>query len=277
MTSDKQVAYILGGGPSLLNLTDAEKAHLNQHPNTLAMNKYLMFWEMVGVVPKQMMQTDFGSPIAKIVASETLRIRQEIAPTMTYYTHPSLTRFFFKPRTLRAWLHAVRRRWRFRQQHGYWIPLNLVYDHIVYIDVAIDSDDFSFAQSLDEPLYHYRGSLTSAINLAAILFPQADIKLLGVDMNGYSAFYEMDPMPVDLPRYHRYRSYGLKKQTQHHQESRKRDIHVTAATEAGKPGVQTVIPHIRTALQQQGRDLYCCNPQSLLVVEDLCPYVPVIS
>jgi hypothetical protein len=277
LTANKTTAYILGGGPSLLTLTAEEKAYLNAHPQTLAMNKYLMYWEMVGVIPRLMMQVDFGSPISKIVASETLRVRGELAQPIIFYAHHTLKSFLFSPQNLREWVRALSRRLHFWQRNGYWIPLRLNYDRVVYVDINPDSETFYLAKTLEESLYHYRGSLTSAINLAAILFPTADIKLLGIDMNAYSAFYELDPMPVDLPRYHRYRSYEMKKQTLHDQQSRQSNVHVTTAIRDGKPGVQSVIPTIRAALQLQDRDLYCCNPESLLVTEGICPYAPIID
>ena len=42
--------YLLGSGASLLELTDQDKAYLANQP-VVAMNKYLMFWEKIGLWP----------------------------------------------------------------------------------------------------------------------------------------------------------------------------------------------------------------------------------
>src|SRR4029453_12249098 len=41
---------ILGSGPGLLELSDTEKDYLRQSP-TVAMNRYLAFWDLVGIWP----------------------------------------------------------------------------------------------------------------------------------------------------------------------------------------------------------------------------------
>lgn len=275
---EHECVYILASGPSLLTLSEAEKNYLNAHPNTIAMNKYLMYWELVGVVPKMMFAADFGSHIAKIVAAETMKISHSFAKPIPYYLNQVLHDLLKPPRTPRQWWHGLRYCVRFWRNHGYWIPsrLNVSANRPIIVGDA-DDRGFAWAQTLRQPLYHHHGSLTTAINLAALLYPMADIMLLGVDMNGYHAFYEIEPFRPALPRFERHQRYHLVKETSHHQKSRQANVHVTAVTSEGKPGVQSVIPAIRERLQAKGRDLYCANPESLLVTEDYCPFRPVLD
>ena len=236
-----------------------------------------MYWEVAGILPKLMFQADFGSHISRIVTIETLKIIRKTKKPILYYLNTRLKEIVLPPPNVRQRVRKLRRNYRFWNTHHYWLPLQWDTTLIRFFDAGVDEDGFPWATSLDEPLYHYRGSLTAAIDLAAILYPQADIKLLGVDMTGYGAFYQMEPLAPDLPRYHRYQSYEMVKQTDHDKKSRQIDAHVTAVERDGKPGVQAVIPMIRQQLQSEGRELYCCNPESLLVTEGICPYTTVID
>jgi hypothetical protein len=50
----------------------------------------------------------------------------------------------------------------------------------------------TWASSLDQDLYHYRGSLSTVFNLVAIRYPNKKLLLLGVDMIGSEYFYEKE-------------------------------------------------------------------------------------
>lgn len=279
MTLPHERVYVIGGGPSLLKLTPAEQAYLNAHPATIALNKYLMYWELVGVIPRVMFAGDYGAPIAKIVAVETLKVMRTLdQPIMFYLNRQLIDRLRIEPLNARSWVRGWRYRRQFENQaDGYHIPLLLDFSRVRPIEVEkYELDDFAWAESLDQPLWQYHGSLTAAINLAAILYPQADIVLLGVDMNGYHAFYELEPQQPVPPRYADYARLPLMKNTAHHERSREANVHVTAVREDGKPGVQAAIPLIREYLQAQGRDLYCGSAESLLVRDGYCDYQPIL-
>lgn len=273
-------SFILAGGPSLLQLSEAEKAYLNAHPNTLALNKFLMYWELVGVLPQALMINDHGRE-SKILTMETLRLLQAFSHPVALYWH-EYYRDFFAPLqmlNLKATWGRVQYRYQFWRESRYWLPLSVSLEGATDIQVsyADSPDKFFWANSLQEALYHYRGSLTVAINLASILYPNCDIYLLGVDMNSYSAFYEL-PFPPNAPsRYEAYRQLTLVKQTAHHQQSRAQNIHVTAGADDGKPPLQAVVPTIIQHLSRRGVSLYNANPDSLLVTQGLTPYRAILG
>ncbi len=279
MISTHEQVYILGSGPSLLDLSAVEREHLNAHPATIAINKYLMYWEVVGVIPRAMFAADYGSGIAKVVAVETLKLMRQLEQPITYYLNQRLIdQLRINPLSPRSWVRGWRYRRRFaRAENGYQIPLLLDFSQTRPIRAERrELDDFQWAETLEQPLWHYHGSLTAAINLAAILYPHADIVLLGVDMMGYQAFYELEARQPAPPRYAAYARHALVKNTEHHVRSRTENVHVTAVREDGKPGVQAAIPLIRARLQAEGRDLYSGTRASLLVTEGYCDYVPIL-
>jgi hypothetical protein len=128
---------------------------------------------------------------------------------------------------------------------------------------------FPWAGNLDEPLCHYRGSLTAAINLASLIYPVTKIKLVGVDLNRYLAFYgrAFDDYRI------RYRLRSpLEPYDTFHQQAIERDIHQTALGSTSRPSILAAFPSIRRCLERRSVELVCCNRDSLLVTEGAVPY-----
>lgn len=284
----KPSAYIFGSGASLLNLTQEEVQYLNEQPCTLSLNRYLLHWKTVGVVPKAHLMADVHFPCIKFFVETQAEI-QRINQPVTYYINPRYLAYFPDRLDYRLCRHAVRRRWEAWKGNRYIVPLRVRKDNLVpffqtnaprFADLLDDSGWF-WANSLDEPMLFFRGTLTSAVNLAAVIWPEADIKLLGVDLNSYGYFFdpktgeETEEEKADRIR----RTDAVR--AAHHSKSRRMGVHATAATfEFGDrpalPPVQSVFPRIREELAKTGRELYCCNPDSLLVTDGICPYAPVI-
>ena len=260
-------SYIFGSGPSILELTGSEKEYLNQHDHTLAMNRYLMYWEMVGVVPKVSVLPDTMFP-SHVVLVETVRKAKQLRSPVTLYLHERLRAFFgWSPKDV-AW--GLRRRLRLWRRFRYWVPLYLHPPPVVFFSQFMDDGtSFRWGQCLGEPLYWYRGSLSTAINLATIIFPGTNVKLIGVDLDSFDPFYraQQEQHPV-LRRWMVKSEHGVRAQRLNLQTT-------VVPTASGTPGIQAMIPRIREELQRSGHELYCCNPNSLLIKEGLCPYAPI--
>ena len=119
-----------------------------------------------------------------------------------------------------------------------------------------------WAHSLEDELFHYRGTLTDTINLTAILNPGATIKLLGVDLDARAYFFsdefERDPA-----------KWGIFKRAEIEGTGR----HETAGVLNGTPGTQKKIPFLLEQVRARGGDIVCCSPKSLLVTRNLLQYV----
>jgi len=267
--------YIFGSGRSILDLTPEEKDYLNAHPNTLSMNKYLAFHEKVGVVPAAHFIADHHYPAHWCVA-ESIRRARHLVPKPRLLLHNYYRRLFqWNLRSawrVRSLLWGLSTRWSLWKTHRFWFPLFTPRTSITWFHSQEDSrKPFCWAETLNDQLYFYRGSLTTAINLCNIIWPGRDVCLLGVDLNTRRAFYQedIDAMPE---------LFATMKQSAQERAalSLEQGVHATALTYRGVPGVQAVIPMIVKELERRNVRLLCCNPKSLLVTDGLCEYAPVI-
>jgi tetratricopeptide (TPR) repeat protein len=257
--------FIIGSGRSLLNLTEEEKKYLNQHPCTLAMNRYLLFYEKIGVLPKAMFAADSHFPSSKIVL-QTIDKIQFLGGNITYYLDEFYRKLFVIPPLESVW--ARKQRDKLFEQHGYVAPLGFDYANMVFFkhQFAVYKG-FSWAKTLREPLYWFHTSLLTAINLANIIYPDCDIKLLGVDLQEAESFYHDEIMkkPQMLDKHYRRSIEELKQ-------------HPTAL--ASTPDGQTmfdvlqekIIPHLR----KSGIELSSCSSNSKLVIDGICKYTPIM-
>jgi hypothetical protein len=285
----KPCVYILGSGPSLLSLTPEEVAYLNRQPAVLSLNQYLIFWEKIGVIPKCHMMADGQYPAIKLLM-ETQEAIMQLEEPITYYINRRYLHYFPRGLNWRVWKHGIRKRLQLWRQHRYAPPLRTPQEHLVTFSQVseapnahlMDENGWYWAQSLEDPLYFHRGTLTSAINLAAIVWPDADIALLGVDLNTYGHFFDLD---WDQDRWKEHEVFNRKRLSDlsavHHEKSRAMNTHATAVEydqddEDSIPGIQAAFPLMQAELAKTGRTLYCCNPDSLLVTDGILPYAPVL-
>lgn len=249
--------YVLGSGPSLLRLTESEKRFLGNEPFVFAMNKYLLYWDKVGVHPSHYFLADTHTP-AYLVLHRSARRARELARPPLFCIHRTYAQFVnaglgTKLGSLRD---VARESWRTRTPLGF---LNL--PRVLFFDSSIHNDrPLEWAASLAEPLYFYRGSLTVLLNLATILNPGRPIYLLGVDMNTPVSFYE-EEIARD-PRLHdRYRAIGLRE-----------GVHPTVAAVSGIPGILDRWDFVSRSCAAAGCTIYNTNPDSLLVEKGLCGF-----
>jgi len=265
----RKFAYIIGAGTSLLNLTDDEKTLLNDHPRTFAMNKYLLFYDILGIVPKAVFLADSHYP-AQYVFFESIKIANQLNPKPHFFAN-----IFYKKLFSRSILDldfVLYFRYHTYRYFHYWIPWFFNYEKITFFNNPnLGRKDFFWGKSLDDDLYFYRGSLTTAINLVNILYPECDICLLGIDLKSIDAFYtsQLQKHPALL----RKSANEIKKES-FAQDAQK---HLTSLTYNGTPGVQHVLPNIVSHLKNQGINLYSGNPDSLLVEEGICDFKPLFE
>lgn len=266
-------AFVIGSGPSLLRLTREEKRFLAGHPHTLAMNQFLLHWEKAGFLPKDLFLTDKNIE-GDIIVAETIRRARRLIPEAKYYIHKNYVWQYYG-KTLRNKAGGVKRRVRLYLRHRLWMPfrsVDMVGVKIVFVKSRGDRG-LPWAKGLEEPLCHYRGSLTAAVNLASLIYPVDRIKLVGVDLNVYEAFYgrafEALARKYRLPR-------TLAQQDGYHEEARKTDRHATAVDFENRPGILSAMPAVRRHLAAAGVELVCCNRESLLVTEGACPYASIL-
>ncbi len=128
-----------------------------------------------------------------------------------------------------------------------------------------DTDDARWATSREDKLFFWRGSLTCLVNLLCVLQVAPKIKLVGVDLNrpgSYFANEEQGRPDLADPQ---------------NLEAARLGVHSTAMTgRRGEAGIEAKWPYIQESARQQGVEIVCCNPDSLLVQAGVCPYEPII-
>lgn len=258
MTS-RPSCYILGSGSSLNLLTQAERRYLNEHPRVLALNKYLLFEDIIGVSPSDYMLLDRHFP-AHIVFSRTLQTLSKLARKPTLYIEEFYRKYVsLKPTEL---LDGLKSRIFLWHKTKFWLPLNIIGTKINFCHNILDNDQtFRWAKTIDEPLYFYRGSLTSALNLATIIYPGCDIKLLGVDLNTNNYFFD-DRLMRHPELIDRFYTVG--------QQDNKHPTTIDIGKSSKHTSILNSFPKILKQLEHLGVQVYACNPDSLLVTQQIC-------
>jgi len=256
--------FILGSGRSLLNLTSEEREYVNGHPHTLAMNKFYLFYEKVGIEPTALFMADTRFPTHRVVTEIIDKARQS-AKQPTYYLENYYVNLFCKPYIHPLW--NTRERLRLLRMNRYIAPLWVNYPRVrSFRHLQGVYDGFGWAKSLDEPLYWLHGSLTTAINLAFIIYPGCDIKLIGVDLQGPEPFFDEElrvrPDLMDA-------GYLRNKRVGQH--------HTAIASKNGVTMLQSIVDLIKPALAKERIRLLCCTSDSLLVSENICEYANIVS
>ncbi len=258
----ERTVYILGSGASLLELSESDKRAVRRGVS-VAMNKYLLFWDLIGIWPDYHFLADIHWPAPRLyeesvaisrhgecevhfLLAEVFERRYSMAPWRVAMNIPFAWRTGSGHGHLyRPWVRPRRATW-FRRVHGW------------------DSPE-AWGESLADLMYFYRGSLSVLLNLLTVLRLGRHIKLLGVDLSSPGSFYDGRLM-----------SYlWLQDEYMRLQREGPAPVHMTAKEHLGMPGIQHKWPFIQAQVEQRGFTLHCCNPASLLVQEDLCPYAPV--
>lgn len=263
MITTKKECFIIGSGSSLLDLTSEEKEYLNNHPHTLAMNKYLLFYEKIGVIPKALFLGDFHFPAHKVF-TETIEKAKKINFQPVYYVDDYYQKLFKEP--WKHWKWNLKERYKLYKNSNYISPWLVNYSYLKFFSAKLrDHPKFVWAKSFQDELFFQRGSLTTALNLAYLIYPECDIKLLGIDLNKNPSFYDEE----------------IKKRpdlTDHKNDLRakKAGYHATIV-KTPQGTVLDRFPLIQKELAQQGAKLLCCNANSLVVTKGLCDYAPIMD
>lgn len=262
--------FVLGSGSSLLNLTNKEKEYLNSQ-TTIAMNKYLIFWEKIGVFPKYYFLGDIHFPAIKVFEESYKIIKNASRPihclldesyNLAYFNSLGQDLNFFqwtKKNIKRQTILAFRDRY-------FYNPFVNIENVTFFKRHHRHNSPLAWADRLDDRMFFYRGSLSVLLNLISVLNMGRQIKLLGVDLTAKNFFDEEIKARPDLwDKWMR------------QQSGDSRNLHATALSRDGQGGIHTQWKFISLKLGERGFNVFCCNPDSLLVRENLCEYAPILD
>jgi hypothetical protein len=255
---------ILGSGASVLDLDLRQRQLLNSHPSTLALNKFLLFNEIAQIVPKNVFLADSHFP-APLVARDLLVTAKKMSTPIRIFLNQSYADLFGKASTCKSFARRVVRHYQISRQYRYWSGVTLSYPNLTFFKSSpfANNRPLFWASDLSEELYFHRGSLTTALNLADIVFSPKRIILVGVDLNDPRCFFDDDPRLIKY-RDHTYvateKEYGM---------------HGTACPHPTAAPIQEILKDIVQFLQRKGLQVCSANPNSLLCCLGICPSLSI--
>lgn len=259
----KEKCYILGSSESLLNLTIEEKEILNSETNVLAMNKYLIFNDIIGVYPKDLFLIDSNLTGIKVLL-ESLDIARKNKNDIRFFLGEGF-RKLFNP-LFNEIDEFLKLRFKLIFRHSYIPPMTLNYDSIKFFEHVKGNkfDEIKWAYDFNDELCFYRGSLSTAINLCTILYPNCDIYLVGIDLNTPYSFYQHhEKAKVDYLD----TNIVIQKET---------GLHATAIKTDNYPGIIDYFPKIIEKLNEIDVNIYSTSSKSLFITQGICEFKPIL-
>ena len=264
-----KTCFIVGCGRSLLDLTSEEISYINDSEFVLTFNKYIIFSDLVGIIPTHFLLGDNGEKADLTLvqtADKCARHFKEMKFILAKDYQPDTPQYANRQnRILNSYPQSAKisySQYKLADQEA----LDYMARTAVYIERYNWLKGGKWAQSLADKIFHFRGSLSGAINLAHIYHPAYDIKLVGVDLTEHAYFFqeviESDP-----------EKWGIFSRRRLPEDNR----HETTVDFKGTHGIQTMFPYIIAQLDKTGSNLHCCNKSSYLVENDYVPYSAVMS
>ena len=255
---------VLGCGRSILSLTQAEIDYVNHCKTVIAMNKYMAFYKKIGIIPTHIYFVDDHENSRKFLEYIFQTCQKDDLRGLTYIVNKTLKSVLYKSKINEIFL-IIKNTWiDFRdsfklccirhifltRRRYIWKPSH---SHFQFISTSNWIHGGSWAKSLNEALFHYRGSLTTIINYCTIIAPQKDIFLIGNDFNSSEYFFEeeLKKIPFDWTDW---TSSLIKKENKHF-----------SFIDHQGTNMQDCFPFILSELDKRNTKLFCANKDSLLV------------
>jgi len=251
---------LLGSGRSILQLTKEDIEYIHQAECALALNKFMGFHDVVGIVPTHVYFVDCHT--------QDRLFLQHIFDLCMEKKVSNLTFVLSKKQKWRIFHPANRRFHDRRLLRLFWTLGGLFLvgpgdAEYIFIHRTRWLKGGKWARSLREPLFHYRSSLTDALNYLSILYPNRKIKLVGVDLNSPTYFFDNQLKELDFDT-----SDWTTATT------REKSIHCSLTDYKGT-NLMKKLDFVLGELGKSGNRVVSCNPHSVLVEKGLVSYVPV--
>lgn len=227
----KDYVLVLGSGKSILNLTKAERELLNTCEVKIGINKYAAFYELAGIEPTHIYFFDDHDKSAinflKLIFEKFVSQRKKdktfiVSKKYENYLFESKIKCYFLKYRNTFIINIKTNTIKFGRYFLKKISVHLFNEYKRRIESLKTKDSCRFthipkkstiqfienqnwldrgnkwAKTIQEPLYHYRGSLSSVFNYISICFPKKNVLLVGVDLNTDMYFFENELKKVDF-------------------------------------------------------------------------------
>lgn len=226
------------------------------------MNRFLIFHELLNIVPKAVFVGDYNVPAPRILF-DSFRVAKTLKRKPAFYINRNYQNIFVINGKYPSLKTSLKFRLKTLLNYKDLLPWVIDYNPVHFFDVDQKLwEQFTWAKSLNDRLYWFRGSLTTAINLCTIIYPDSDILLAGVDLNTSDSFYS-----EELKKHPHYTKKSTKKLV------KETGMHNTVIDAYGVPpihhGIKQIVEYLKLNLNIT---ISCLNPESLLVQEGICAY-----
>lgn len=272
---------ILGSGESCLSLSKKEKLAINESEVRIAVNKFALFNNLVGLDYTHIYFNDIYGLNVYIEIIKSLKNRSDITvitnsylSTLTYSSFCELlicilSDLYYRCRSM---LIAVYRLGKPGRSHELIIGRSFHYYQIskqnnIDIIKTTQWDDIGapWAASLDEPLFSFRGSLMSVLNYVSVKFPKSEIVCVGTDFNGSRYFYEEELAKS-----------GIDHEDHTTNEVKRKGIHYSFH-DISQGKLSDAFPKALVKLASSGISISCNNAKSLLVKQCKVRYKELLN
>ena len=255
---------ILGSGMSILDLSEAEIQYINQCPVRIAINKFMAFYKKVNIIPTHVYYVDRYQNSVILFLQYIFNIcRKDKLKNLTFILGKPLNHKRLFSNTL--CLYLAKQYLKFKKNNNnnlFLVPKKCYFEFISHQD-WLEGNEWS--DSLDIPLFHYRGSLSTVLNYVSIKYPNQPIKLVGVDFNSPGYFFQKELEKLDFTWQDWTTSITKKEKT-----------HFSAMSYKGTT-IFDQFDFIIENLKRSGNEIVSCNSNSLLVTKKLVKYSSVID
>ncbi len=260
---------ILGSGLSISSLTPKEIEYINQCKTVIALNKFMAFYKLSGVLPTHVFFLDRHGNSLRFLKHILTVCRNDGLKNLTFIFHKKIEHLTYKKSTelVKVWfahnllntkklLKRKKSEPLFKCLIGLFPTFKLpVSSSVQHLSTYGWLDGGEWAKNTNTKLYHYRGSLTSVLNYVSVIKPDRDIYLAGNDFNSSIYFFQKELNLLSLNS-NDWTTPIIKKHNKH----------FSAIKYEGKT-IFDKLPFIIQKLQESGNSLYCINPESLLVTK----------
>jgi hypothetical protein len=286
-----QAVVVIGSGQSLGNLTKEEIEYINNCEAVLALNLYFIFYKKLGVVPTHIFEIEFiyeNDPVIRMMinrieedhlsgitfvlrdyAEEFIaRNRTDLIKKQLLYRGKHLKKFFALKRSPSGLLHDLSKNRKIltipQGSHVVFMNRNN-YDYIKY------EGEWKWAQSLNEPLFQVKSSLTACLNYISIKYRNYPVYLAGTDLNSGKYYYqeEMDVSPVRqildniIAKDSRAAFMAAK--------AKENDLYFPAQNFDGY-SVFDAFPFVLKNMEKSNNQVFCVSRESALVTKGIIPF-----
>lgn len=284
MRRKNKKVIILGSGESILDLTEKEIDYINDCEYVIAVNKFAAFYKKARIIPTHIYFHDLygihilfyileilkgdnfdsitiftNSYVKNLTYSNILTLVHKVIIDLFYYRFISLIKIVLKF-GVNCDIHLFK-----LSRNLSFIRVPASFKIIQLRLTKWNSDKNSWGKSMRDKLYHYRGSLTTILNIASIIAPGCNIALVGNDFKGDRYFYEDELDKLGIP---------WKDLT--YEKVKKHKLHFSFQKIDGK-SMNDKIPYIIRKLKETNNYVSCNNKSSLLVTESGINYKKLLN